>query len=96
MPAAAWPLPEPGPESFAFRLLRGMEVNDRLPLVHWRNWLDLSVLPDPGWLFKVTEDSMRMRNGEVLSLIWFDDEAALEIFLEQLPPYRRRLVGERG
>ncbi len=44
----------------------------------------------------VTDDSMRMRNGEVLSLIWSDAEGALDIFLEELPPYRRRLVGERG
>ncbi len=94
MPAAAWPLPQPGPQSIAYHLLRGDRSYDP-ELVRWDQWLDLSSLDDPP-TFYLREDSMLMRNGEVLSLLWFDDTTVLDYFQNEQPPHRRNWVGDRG
>ncbi len=91
-PAALWPRPEPGPETVAYRLLRGFKEKRGPALVKWDQWVDL---PNP-WQSFVREDSMRMRNGEVLTLLEWDDETPLDDFLNQQPLGRRHLVGERG
>lgn len=95
MPAAAWPLPEPGPWTVAYRLLRGDRGLRGPQVVRWEHWLDMSRRVDPP-MFYLTEDSMLMRNGEVLSLLWFDDPGAMDYLRSEQSSYHRMWAGNRG
>lgn len=92
MPAALWPRPQPGPYSVAHRLLRGERVKPGPTLVRWDQWIDFE---DPPLSF-IIEDSMRMRNGEVFSLLVWNDESLLYDLFSETRPGRLRLAGDRG
>ncbi len=92
MPAGLWPRPEPGPYSVAYKLLRGERVKPGPTDVRWDQWIDYDDPP----LSYISEDSMRMHNGEVFSLLVWNDESLLEDLFARTPPGRRRLAGDRG
>ena len=85
MPASVWPRPQPGPGTVAYRLMRGEHQKPGPQRVRWDEWINLENLQ----LSYVMEDSMRMRNGDVLTLLeWMDETYLDELFLKT-PPGRR-------
>ncbi len=92
MPAALWPRPRPGPETVAYRMLRGSREKPGPTPVRWAQWVDLDDPP----LYYVLEDSMRMQSGDVLSLLVWTDETPLDELFIQPGPWRRKVAGERG
>ncbi|MEE8523536.1 MAG: ImmA/IrrE family metallo-endopeptidase [Thermoanaerobaculia bacterium] len=69
-----YPWPEPGSGSVAYELLQGSRDEPgsvEVPANVWINRKD-------AWWFTLREDSVRMRNGDVLSLLWWTNLGQLE------------------
>lgn len=70
LPDNVWPLDVPGPDTLAYELLRGSETASQSPQdVNAGGWIDH---PDAA-RYRVREDSIKVSNGRVLTLLWWED-----------------------
>jgi Zn-dependent peptidase ImmA (M78 family) len=69
LPHNLWPLDAPGPETLAYELLRGSDAAQQPTDVDAGGWIDH---PDAG-RYRVREDSIRVSDGRVLTLLWWED-----------------------
>jgi hypothetical protein len=72
-PGRLWPLDEPRDDTHAYDLLRGAEHASLRSDVAAAGWFDL----DDAERASVHEDSVRLADGLVLSLLWWRDESQL-------------------
>ena len=70
VPGVLWPRDEPGRGTVAFDLIQGTETTERPVDVYADGWFDH---PYAG-RYEVREDSIRMSDRFVLSLLWWKDE----------------------
>jgi len=70
VPSVLWPLNEPGRGTVAYDLIEGTATSDGPVDVYADSWFDL---PGAG-RYEVREDSVRISDRFVLSLLWWKDE----------------------
>ncbi len=70
VPSVLWPLNEPGRGTVAYDLIQGRTTSDGPVDVYADGWFDL---PGAG-RYEVREDSVRISDRFILSLLWWKDE----------------------
>lgn len=73
VPNEIWPLERVAEETAAYRLLKGMST----PSTPTRISADAWIKHADSWRYSLIEDSLRLGNGSVLSLLWWQDEKQL-------------------
>lgn len=76
IPREIWPADEPGEDTLAYELLRGTRERQGLADVPASAWLRDDAVEER---FVVREDSIRLTDDLVLSLIWWLDESMLMV-----------------
>ncbi len=77
VPQEMWPRDQPGPGTSAHELLRGRRVSSGPRIVGAEGWLERK----DAWWFEISEDSVAVQRGEVLSLLWWRELGQLKASL---------------